>query len=115
SALDRVAVLVVTHNSASTLLQCLEPLAGKVEIVVVDNASSDSSADIAAGLPGVEVVRSVQNLGLGAGSNRAAARISRELLLLLNPDCVPPAEAVERLAEALLASPELGFAGPQIR
>jgi GT2 family glycosyltransferase len=82
---------------------------------VVDNASEDQSADIAARVEGVEVVRSAVNLGFGRGTNLAASRSRGELLLFLNPDCVASPQAVEALASRLLARPELGFAGPQIR
>lgn len=114
-ALERVSVLVVAHNSAATIRACLEPIAqGALEVVVVDNASTDGSADIAAAFEGVTVVRSDENLGFGRGTNLAASRATRELLLFLNPDCVATSEAVATLAERLLADPGLGFAGPRI-
>ena len=115
SLLDRVAALMVTHNSAGTLRHSLEPLAGQVPVVVVDNASDDDSAAIAEGFEGVEVLRSAKNLGFGRGTNLAASRTSRELLLFLNPDCVAVLGAIETLASRLLESPKLGFSGPQIR
>jgi GT2 family glycosyltransferase len=113
--LDRVSALVVTHNSARTVRRCLEPLAGRVHLLVLDNASDDGSADIAEAIPGVEVLHSADNLGFGRGTNHAAAHARGELLLFLNPDCIAPAEAVETMARRLAESPELGFAGPQIR
>jgi GT2 family glycosyltransferase len=114
--LERVSVLVVTHNSAGTLSLCLDPLqAAGLELVVVDNASEDASREIAAGVPGVELVASDENLGFGRATNLAAARAGRELLLLLNPDCVASPPAVRELALRLLEQPRLGFAGPQIR
>ena len=115
SALDQVSVLVVTHNSARTLGRVLEPLAGRLQVVVVDTASSDQSAAIAAGFNGVEVVRSETNLGFGRATNVAASRARGEYLLTLNPDCIASLEALELLAGRLVENPEMGFAGPQIR
>ena len=115
SLLDQVSVLVVTHNSAGTLRRVLEPLAGRMEVILVDSASSDDSAAIAAGFPGVDVVRSGENLGFGRATNLAATRATREFLLTLNPDCVASPEAIETLASRLAGDPALGFAGPQIR
>jgi len=113
--LDRVSVLVVTHNSAGTLRQTLEPISGgNVEVIVVDNASTDHSVEIAASYDGVKVVRSRDNLGFGRGSNLAAWEATRELLLLLNPDCVAQPDAIATLASRLLENPRLGFAGPKI-
>jgi GT2 family glycosyltransferase len=115
-SLDRVAALVVTHNSAGTLRRCLGAVAGTgVEVIVVDNASSDDGAAIAESFPGVTVVRSRENLGFGRGTNLAASRTRRELLLFLNPDCIAPPEAIDTLASRLPPQPAPGFAGPQIR
>lgn len=115
-ALSRLAVLIVTHNSCGTLRQTLAPLMGcDLEVVVVDNASTDDSVQVAAGFAGVKVVRSADNVGFGRATNVAASNSTRELLLLLNPDCVATSEAIEILANRLLENPGLGFAGPQIR
>jgi GT2 family glycosyltransferase len=117
SALGRVSILVVTHNSAGTLRQCLDAVTADpgLEIVVVDNASTDGSAGIAEGYDGVSVVRSDTNLGFGRGTNLAASRASRDLLLFLNPDCVASPAAINELAIRLVANTDAGFAGPQIR
>ncbi|HEY8740779.1 MAG TPA: glycosyltransferase family 2 protein [Candidatus Dormibacteraeota bacterium] len=112
--LGGVSALVVAHNSTGTLRQCLEPVAGRVEVVVVDNASSDGSADVAASVDGVTVVRSAENLGFGRGTNLAAAQASREFLLFLNPDCIASPGAIETLAARLRDRAGLGFAGPRI-
>ena len=113
AALGRVSVLVVTHNSAGTLRQTLEPIAGgNVEVIVVDNASTDHSVEIAASYDGVKVVRSPGNLGFGRGSNLAASHATCELLLLLNPDCVAMPDAIATMATRLLENPGLGFVGP---
>ena len=115
-ALSRVAVLIVTHNSCGTLRQTLASLIGcDLDVVVVDNASTDNSVQVAAEFAGVKVVRSADNVGFGRGTNIAASNSTRELLLLLNPDCVATPDAIEILANRLLEDPGLGFAGPQIR
>ncbi|HEV1997652.1 MAG TPA: glycosyltransferase family 2 protein [Candidatus Dormibacteraeota bacterium] len=116
SALTPVTVLIVTHNSSRTVQQTLEPLRGAdLEVIVVDNASTDSTAEMVAGHDGVRLVRSDDNLGFGRGSNLAASHATRELLLLLNPDCVASTEAIATLAARLLDEPRLGFVGPQIQ
>ncbi|GAC1331553.1 MAG: glycosyltransferase family 2 protein [Candidatus Dormibacteria bacterium] len=114
SVLERVSVLVVTHNSAGTLDRVLRPIAGRVQVVVVDNASTDNSVEVAARYAGVEVVRSKVNLGFGRGTNLAAARARGEFLLTLNPDCIAPPASIETLAERLASDPNPGFVGPRI-
>jgi GT2 family glycosyltransferase len=115
SALGRVSVLVVTHNSAGTLARTLEPIAGgNVEVIVVDNASTDRSVEVASEFDQVRVTCSGQNLGFGRGTNLAASHATRDFLLLLNPDCVASPDAIAALANRLDGEPTLGFAGPRI-
>jgi GT2 family glycosyltransferase len=84
--LNRIAAIVVTHNSAGHISACLDSLAGRAETIVVDNASNDGSADLAKGRPGVRVIASATNLGFAAGVNLGARATGAPLLLLLNPD-----------------------------
>jgi N-acetylglucosaminyl-diphospho-decaprenol L-rhamnosyltransferase len=74
------------------------------QLIVVDNASSDGTAEAVRELArGATVIEPGSNLGFAAGSNRGAAEASAELLLFLNPDATPAdgfREAIERpLAE----------------
>ena len=115
AVLERVAVLIVTHNSAGTLRRTLEPISGgNVEIILVDNASTDHTLDIAESYDGLTVIRSPENLGFGRGTNLAASNTTRELLLTLNPDCIAAPDAISVLASRLLENPGLGFVGPSI-
>jgi N-acetylglucosaminyl-diphospho-decaprenol L-rhamnosyltransferase len=85
----RVSALIVSYNTRDLLLEAVASLADEpdIEIVVVDNASSDDSADaVAAQFPAVKLVRSDTNLGFAAGVNGAAQHASGKFLLLLNSD-----------------------------
>jgi GT2 family glycosyltransferase len=89
----RLSVVVVTFNSAAELGRSLPPLLEQLddadELVVVDNASQDGSADEAARIaPGARLIRNRENLGFAAGVNAGAAAARGDLLLLLNPDAV---------------------------
>ncbi|MHB8508577.1 MAG: glycosyltransferase family 2 protein, partial [Candidatus Dormibacteria bacterium] len=117
--LDRVAVLLVSYNTAGVLEECLTRLRGdgpgRLEVVVTDNASTDGSAAmVEARFPEVRLVRSSRNIGFGAGMNLAAPETSREFLLILNPDCLAAPAAIALLASRLDADRDLGFAGPRI-
>ncbi len=98
----RLSVLVVTHESATALAALAGALARELrdgdELVVVDNASRDGSADIAA-RAGARVLRNARNAGFAAACDQAAAAATGDLLLLLNPDSVPEPgfrDAIER-------------------
>jgi N-acetylglucosaminyl-diphospho-decaprenol L-rhamnosyltransferase len=117
--LANVAVLVVNYNTGEVLRRSLETLqpgiAADLEVIVVDNASEDDSAEIVAReFPDVRLVPSEQNLGFGAGVNLAARQTGRAFLLVLNPDCFIQPDAIALLAMKLEHEPGLGFVGPRI-
>jgi GT2 family glycosyltransferase len=102
-------VVVVSYNTRDLLLACLRSLhaaspAGLAEVHVVDNASTDGSADaVATEFPDVRLVRLDQNLGFGAANNVALRRASAPLVLLLNSDTTVGAGAIEALVARHLA------------
>lgn len=87
-----LAVVVVNHNAGPYLARCMDSLrsaAGDVvtETVVVDNASTDGSADRAAERnPEVRVIRNPHNRGFARAANQGIAATSSPFVLLLNPD-----------------------------
>lgn len=86
-----LSVVIVTFNSATDIARALPPLTAQLgegdELVLVDNGSSDASAEVAAELaPGAKVIRAEGNEGFAGACNRGAAAASGELLLMLNPD-----------------------------
>jgi GT2 family glycosyltransferase len=100
-----VAVCIVTHDSAADLPDCLESLAAldhrPLEIVVVDCASRDGSADVARAhaprsIP-CQVVELGENLGFAGGMNAALARTRAPFVLTLNADARPAPGFVTRL------------------
>jgi GT2 family glycosyltransferase len=108
----QLSILVISYNTARLTLACLasvvaETQATTYEIIVVDNASSDASADaIAAALPKVRLIRSDENLGFARANNLAAGIAKGDLLLLLNPDTVVLDGAIDRLMAFAKARPE---------
>jgi GT2 family glycosyltransferase len=111
---------VVSWNTAELLDRCLASLPAAcdgldVEVVVVDNASKDGSADVAAAHPFVEVVRNEHNEGYGRGMNRALAGADAPFLLALNPDTEPPPGSLRRLVEYARRHPRAGLVVPQLR
>jgi GT2 family glycosyltransferase len=120
AAAPRVAIIIVTYNSArdiDTVLRSLTepPPATAHEIVVVDNASTDGTVTrISAAWPGVRLIESADNLGFAAANNRGIRESSSELVLLLNPDTCVPAGAIDRLVAHLDARRDVAIVGPRI-
>jgi GT2 family glycosyltransferase len=97
----RVAAVVLSWNGREDTLACLRSLEGEgAEVIVVDNASEDGSADAAAAT-GAEVIRNERNLGYAGGMNvgiRAALERGADAVLLLNNDVEVEPGAVAALA-----------------
>ena len=107
-----LSILIVSYNTADMTLACLDSVvaetrATRYEIIVVDNASSDGSADaIAAAHPEARLIRSNQNMGFARANNIAAEIAKGNLLLLLNPDTVVLDGAIDRLVAFAKARPK---------
>ncbi|MCW5962457.1 MAG: glycosyltransferase family 2 protein [Bryobacterales bacterium] len=79
-------VVIVTYNSQSVVSHCIAPLLQwNCVIVVVDNASSDETVQIARSFP-VQVIANQANLGFAAAVNQGFSALDTEWILLLNPD-----------------------------
>jgi GT2 family glycosyltransferase len=106
------AVIVVSHDHAGTLPACLRAVAAleppPVEIVVIDNASSDGSPSVAdaAGVPGLRLIRETSNTGFAAAVNRGLAETTAAWVLLLNPDCAPGSDFAAATFAAARLRPE---------
>lgn len=115
----RARVGIVSWNTAGLLDACLTALPAALgdidaEIVVVDNASADGSADVAAAHAGVTVIRNSTNDGYARAMNRALASTSAPYLVALNPDTVPPPGSLAALVERLDGSPHVGLVAPRL-
>ena len=111
----RVSAIVVSYNRSADLRRALEALFATgypdLEVVVVDNASSDDAADVAASFPQVRLIRSKENLGFAGGNNRGLAEVSGDYVALVNNDAVVERSWVEELVTFLEAHPEAAAAG----
>ena len=120
TAAPRVAIVIVTYNSARDIDRALRSLAESPpatphEILVVDNASADDTVTrVHASWPGVRLIASPSNLGFAAANNRGIRESSSELVLLLNPDTSVPRGAIDRLVAHLDARPDVAIVGPRI-
>lgn len=101
---DRIAVVVVTHESASTIDRCLLALRDcrdVAEVRVVDNASRDATLQIvlrhAVHDPRVRFIANPDNPGFAVACNQGAQASNSPWLAFVNPDCYMPADALERL------------------
>ncbi|OUE24781.1 putative glycosyltransferase EpsH [Clavibacter michiganensis] len=104
-----VSVVIPVRDDAGHLRACLQALAGQTvapdEIVVVDNASGDDSAEVARRAGARVVHEPVVGIPAAASAGYDAAR--HEVIARLDADCVPPADWIERLGDVLAARPDV--------
>jgi len=116
SDLVDLAIVIVSANSAKWLERCLSTVfdqAGDatLEVVVVDNASTDGTRELVESMfPRVRVISS-PNRGFAYGNNRGLEQVSARYLLLLNPDTEVIDGTFGELLAVLDAKPEVGVAG----
>ncbi len=106
-----LAVVVVTHESSEDLEGLFASLAPQLEdgdeLVIVDNASTDGTAERAISLDGrARVIETGANLGFAAGCHIGADATAAPLLLFLNPDCRAEPGCLELLRRAGTAHPD---------
>jgi GT2 family glycosyltransferase len=117
-----IALVVVNFNSGPLLAKCLAALARQTfrefEVIVLDNASTDSSALAAEQIWPIPItlIRAPTNLGFAAGVNRAVRHAGpSRWLALLNPDAFPDADWLEHLVSAAERYPgSASFASRQL-
>lgn len=119
SSVPRASVIIVNYNRREYLEECLRSLLDEdclgYEVILVDNASTDESAEyVEQVFPEVSVIRNEANRGFGQGNNVGARRARGTYLAFLNPDTVVEPGWLEALITALEADPQSGLATSKI-
>jgi GT2 family glycosyltransferase len=116
-----VGVVIVTHNSASTIGRCLADLfAGELapdQVIIVDSGSSDATYldDVARADPRVEVIRRASNVGFCVGNNIGVAGLGHHrYVLFLNPDAFVSNGFIRSAVDLCERDPRLGALGPKL-
>ena len=117
--MNDLTIVIVSFNARDDLMACLASLRDAPprlahDVVVVDNASTDGSADAARAVPGVTVMALERNAGFAAANNAGIRATRGELILLLNSDTIVPAGAIDALVARLRRDPSIGVAGPRL-
>jgi GT2 family glycosyltransferase len=94
-----VSVVIVNFNTREALRRCLASLSEAAEVIVVDNASSDGSAEmVSKDFPLVRLIANKENKGFGAANNQGIDLATQPLVLLLNSDAYATPGAIATLA-----------------
>ncbi|MCK6577113.1 MAG: glycosyltransferase family 2 protein [Anaerolineae bacterium] len=113
-----ISVLIVSWNVLDLLDACIRSILantapGQVEILVIDSASTDRTAEhISAAFPGVRLFAQSENIGFTKGTNLALGEARGRYLMLLNPDTVIIGDALLVMQQYLDTHPGVGMVGP---
>lgn len=116
----KLSIILVSWNTRALLADCLASVYAHApsvpyEVLVVDNASSDDSAQmVRAQFPQARLIESPTNVGFAQGNNLAVPLCRGEYLLLLNPDTVVKPDAFDSLVRFLDANPQAGAVGSML-
>lgn len=114
-----VSVIIVSWNVRDIVNECIRSIIDQsncaLEIIVIDNDSSDGSADLIADTyPHVRLIRNSQNLGFAAANNQGLEIANGRFVLLLNPDTIVWDGAIDKMLSWAETQESLGCAGCQI-
>jgi GT2 family glycosyltransferase len=118
-----LSIVIVSWNTQRLLSLCLHSIQNAtksetladVEVIVVDNVSSDGSAEmVRQHFPWVHLIQSPENLGFARANNLAIRQSTGRYVLLLNPDTEVLSGAIEALLEFMETHPEVGAAGSRL-
>lgn len=114
---ELVSVVLVNFNSGDCIEQCVGSLLNStiaVELIVVDNASSDrSAANLGSHCDsnGIKIIINNTNRGFATAVNQGIRESSTNFILILNPDCIVERDTLEKMLVVMKENPTAGMAG----
>ena len=109
-----LSTIIVNYNAGAILHSCIESLLNcplPIQIIVVDNNSTDNSLQAIDGLPNVQIIKNNANLGFAVACNIGVRVATAPNLLFLNPDCFFKPDAIDTLLAALHSDEQVGMVG----
>ncbi len=116
----KVSVIIVNFNSGQLLSRCIQSIRQSsipVDIIVVDNHSSDNSIAEAFQLSknnNITFIQNTQNTGFAHASNQALEHADGKYWLFLNPDCIVKPETIAEMQQLMEDNPDVAMSGPLI-
>jgi GT2 family glycosyltransferase len=117
SSLPLVSVIVCTRNGSSRIVACIESLLrlrGKIELIIVNDGSTDDTADLVREKFPQLLLLDLSSCGLSAARNAGAAIAQGEILAYTDDDCVVDEDWIIHLCEKFLSGQHDAVGGPNI-
>lgn len=118
--LPDLSISIINTNNCEMTLQCLRSVYQGInhfdmEIIVIDNASTDGSADtITKEFPEVKLIRNRTKLGFSSNNNQAILKTSGRYIMLLNDDTIALGDAFNEIISFMDEHPEVGVVGANL-
>ncbi len=121
--MPRISVLIVNYNTKDLITLCIDSLLDvkaqdfSLEIIVVDNASTDGSTDALKKLQAeskIQFIENEKNVGFGKANNQAFERAGGDYIFLLNPDARLTEDVLQNLLSFYKSTQDCGIAAPQL-
>jgi GT2 family glycosyltransferase len=115
-----LSIIIVSFNTKELLKKCLSSIFEftkriSFEVVVVDNASTDSSIKMVEGeFPQVKLIKNSKNLGFGRGNNQGIKEACGKYIFLFNSDAYLEENVLPKLVQVMDQNPKIGVLAPQI-
>lgn len=115
----KLSIIILSFNNNDTINDCIESVlkykTKDIQVIVLDNASSDKTVEILEKFVGfVRVLKSDQNLGFSKGINKAISFASGEYLFFLNPDTKMTMSVFKELTDYYESHTNIGVVGPKL-
>jgi GT2 family glycosyltransferase len=116
--MPKISIIIVSWNVASSLKRCLDSiLATKyqpLEIIVIDNASTDNSLSVIKNFRSIRLIKNFHNVGLPKGVNIGLNQATGDFILQLNPDCSLPVDFFRKSLKFFDQFPNAALMGPKL-
>jgi hypothetical protein len=112
---SQITILILAFNGKRWLPECISSLTGQGRVVVIDNGSTDDTADfVREHYPHLELLQFRPGLGFGEAYNRAVVSVNTQYVAFINQDTVTQPNCLTILTNALKADSSVGIVGPMI-
>lgn len=120
SPVPELSIVIVSYRCGALLEDCLTSLnptqqpGVSAEILVIDNASGDDTAEVARAHSHAELIALEENVGFARANNLGIERATGSAVLVLNPDTVLPHGSLRLCLDELWSHPDVGVLTPRL-
>ncbi|CAG9622713.1 Ubiquinone biosynthesis O-methyltransferase, mitochondrial [Sutcliffiella rhizosphaerae] len=113
----KTSIIILTYNQLHLTKQCLKSIIKNtqqkdLEIIVIDNGSSDGTIDYLKSIPHLEIISNGKNLGFAKGCNQGLDIATGDQILFLNNDTIVTKNWLESMKSLLYSDEKIGMVGP---